>query len=119
MAVTLEPLGDRVVLKAKLRDEVTSSGIVLPATTTEKPQEGIVLSVGPGRYLDNGQHLEMDVSVGDTVLFARYAGTEINLDGEDFLVMRESDLLAIIHPAKEGKSARAEKSAKRAKHSKK
>jgi len=96
MSVSLKPLGDRVVVKAKPKDEVTASGIVLPDTASEKPQEGSVLSVGPGRVLDNGKRIEMDVHAGDTVLFAKYAGTEVKLDGEDFLVIRESDLLAVV-----------------------
>ena len=74
MTITLKPLGDRVVVKPKPRDEMTSSGIVLPDTASEKPQEGSVQSVGPGRVLDTGTRIEMDVKVGDSVLFARYAG---------------------------------------------
>jgi chaperonin GroES len=96
MTVSLKPLGDRVVVKAKPKDEVTSSGIVLPDTASEKPQEGSILSVGTGRVLDNGTRLPMEVKAGDNVLFAKYAGAEVKLDGEDFLVMRESDLLAIV-----------------------
>jgi len=96
MAVTLRPLGDRVVVKPKPKDEMTSSGIVLPDTASDKPQEGSVLSVGPGRVLDNGKRLEMEVKAGDAVLFAKYGGTEVKLDNEDYLVIRESDLLAIV-----------------------
>jgi chaperonin GroES len=96
MTVTLTPLGDRVVVKPKPMDEMTSSGIVLPGTAAEKPQEGSVLSVGPGRVLDNGQRVEMGVKVGDSVLFAKYSGTEVKLEGDEFLVVRESDLLAIV-----------------------
>jgi chaperonin GroES len=96
MSISLKPLGDRVVVKAKPRDEVTASGIVLPDTASEKPQEGSILSVGPGRVLDNGQRVAMEVKAGDSVLFAKYAGTEVKLDGEDYLVIRESDLLAIV-----------------------
>src|SRR5438876_8550955 len=96
MTVTLKPLGDRVVVRPKPKDETTSSGIVLPDTASEKPQEGSVLSVGPGRVLDSGKRVEMDVQVGDSVLFARYAGTEVKLDGDEYLVIRESDLLAIV-----------------------
>jgi chaperonin GroES len=87
MATSLKPLGDRVIVK---------SGLVLPDTSSEKPQEGSVLSVGPGRVLDNGKRVEMEVKSGDTVLFAKYAGTEVKLDGEEYLVIRESDLLAIV-----------------------
>jgi chaperonin GroES len=96
MAITLRPLGDRVIVKPKPKDEMTSSGIVLPDTASEKPQEGSILSVGPDRVLDNGTRIEMEVKAGDMVLFAKYAGSEVKLDGEDYLVIRESDLLAIV-----------------------
>ena len=96
MATTLKPLGDRVVVKGKAKEDTTKSGIVLPDTASEKPQEGEVLAVGPGRVLDNGKRVEMEVKQGDTVLFAKYAGTEVKLDGEEYLVIRESDLLAIV-----------------------
>ena len=96
MATSLKPLGDRVVVKPKAKEETTRSGIVLPDTASEKPQEGDVLSVGPGRVLDNGKRVEMEVKAGDRVLFAKYAGTEVKLDGEEYLVIRESDLLAIV-----------------------
>ena len=96
MTVSLTPLGDRVVVKPKPKDQMTSSGIVLPETASEKPQEGSVLSVGHGRVLDNGKRVEMEVKANDTVLFAKYAGAEVKLEGEDYLVIRESDLLAII-----------------------
>ena len=93
---SLKPLGDRVIVKPKAKEDVTKSGIVLPDTATEKPQEGEVLSVGPGRMLDTGKRVEMEVKAGDSVLFAKYAGTEVKLDGEEYLVIRESDLLAIV-----------------------
>ena len=96
MATSLKPLGDRVVVKPKGKEEMTKSGIVLPDTASEKPQEGQVLSVGPGRMLDSGKRVDMEVKPGDTVLFAKYAGTEVKLDGEDYLVIRESDLLAVL-----------------------
>jgi len=96
MAVSLRPLGDRVVVKPKPKDDMTSSGIVLPDTASDKPQEGSVLSVGPGRVLDSGKRLEMEVRAGDTVLFAKYSGSEVKLDSDDYLVIRESDLLAIV-----------------------
>jgi chaperonin GroES len=80
MAVSLRPLGDRVVVKPKPKDEMTSSGIVLPDTAADRPQEGSVVSVGPGRVLDNGKRLEMEVKAGDKVLFAKYAGSEVKLD---------------------------------------
>jgi len=96
MAASLKPLGDRVIVQPKAKEEVTKSGIVLPDSATEKPQEGSVLAVGPGRVLDNGKRVEMEVKTGDSVLFAKYAGTEVKLDGEEYLVIRESDLLAIV-----------------------
>ena len=94
--MNLKPLGDRIIVEVLEDEEVTSSGIVLPDTASEKPQEGSVLAVGPGRVLDNGKRVDMEVKSGDTVLFAKYAGTEVKLDGEDYLVIRESDLLAIV-----------------------
>jgi chaperonin GroES len=96
MATSLKPLGDRVVVKPRAKEEMTKSGIVLPDTASEKPQQGTVLSAGPGRLLDSGQRIAMEVKPGDEVLFAKYAGTEVKLDGEDYLVIRETDLLAII-----------------------
>jgi chaperonin GroES len=103
MTVGLTPLGDRVVVKPKPKDEKTLSGIVLPDTASEKPQEGSILSVGTGRVLDNGKRVGMEVRTGDTVLFAKYAGAEVKLEGEDYLVLRESDLLAIITNRANGK----------------
>lgn len=96
MAVSLKPLGDRVIVQPKAKEETTRSGIVLPDTASEKPQEGTVLSVGPGRVLDNGKRVSMDVKAGDAVLFAKYSGSEVKLDGEEYLVIRESDLLAVV-----------------------
>ena len=101
MATSLKPLGDRVIVKPSEKEAMTKSGIVLPDTASEKPQEGSVLAVGPGRVLDNGKRIEMDVKAGDKVLFAKYAGTEVKLDGEDYLVIRETDLLAVITNGKE------------------
>jgi chaperonin GroES len=96
MATSLKPLGDRVVVKPKAKEDMTRSGIVLPDTASEKPQEGTVLSVGPGRLLDSGKRVDLEVKEGDTVLFAKYAGTEVKLESEEYLVIRESDLLAVI-----------------------
>jgi chaperonin GroES len=109
MTISLRPLGDRVVVKPKPKDEMTSSGIVLPDTATEKPQEGAVLSVGHGRVLDNGKRIEMEVKAGDTVLFAKYAGTEVKLEGDDYLVIRETDLLAIVANGTNGKTKATKK----------
>ena len=96
MANKIQPIGDRVVVKAAGKDEVTRSGIVIPDTAKEKPQEGTVIAVGSGKLLDNGKRVAMEVKVGDRVLFAKYGGTEFKLDGEDLLVLRESDILAIL-----------------------
>ena len=95
-ATKLRPMGDRVVIRPAAREETTRSGIVLPDTSKEKPQRGEVLAVGNGRVTDEGTRLEMDVKVGDTVLFAKYAGTEFKLDDEELLILGERDILAII-----------------------
>ncbi len=92
----LVPLGDRVVLRPREKEEVTKSGIVLPDTAREKPQEGDVVAVGPGRVLDNGNRVAMELKVGQIVLFAKYAGTEFKLDEEEYLIVREPDVLAVI-----------------------
>ena len=96
MPTNLKPLGDRVVLKPKPKPPVTPSGIVLPDTVNERPQEGTVVAVGPGRYLDSGKRVEPEVKSGDEVLFAKYAGTEVKVDDEDYLVIRENELLAVV-----------------------
>ena len=93
---SLRPLGDRVVVRAVEREEVTKGGIYLPDTAKEKPQEGIIEAVGPGRILDNGDRSQMELKEGDRVLYAKYAGTEFKLEGQDLLILRESDILAII-----------------------
>lgn len=96
MAMTLKPLGNRVVVEPIEEEEITAGGIVLPETAKEKPQKGKVISTGPGDRDDDGKRIPMDVKDGDKVLFAKYAGTEIKLEGKKLLIMRESDLLAII-----------------------
>ena len=96
MSLNLKPLADRLVVKPLEEEEVTPSGIVLPETAKEKPQKGEVLAVGPGARNDEGERVAMDVSVGDKVLFAKYGGTEIKVDGDKLLILRESDILAII-----------------------
>src|SRR5512146_1579563 len=96
MSNSLKPLGSRVVVEPIEQDEVTAGGIVLPETAKEKPQKGKVLSVGAGDRNDKGERVPMDVATGDTVLFAKYAGTEIKVDGKKLLILRESDLLAIV-----------------------
>lgn len=90
----LAPLGDRVVVKAIEREEVTKGGIVLPDTVKEKPQEGEVIAVGPGKLTDEGKRIPMDVKVGDIVIYAKYAGMEFKLDDEELMILRESDILA-------------------------
>jgi chaperonin GroES len=92
----IKPLADRVVLKVLESEEKTPSGIVLPDTAKEKPQKAEVVAVGPGRVAENGQRVPMSVSAGDKVLFSKYAGTEIKIDGDEYLIVRESDLLAVL-----------------------
>ncbi|GHO85465.1 co-chaperone GroES [Dictyobacter formicarum] len=96
MSTKLQPLGDRVVVKGLARETVTRSGIVLPDTAKEKPQEGEILAVGPGKVLDNGKRTTLEVAVGQRVLFAKYAGTEIKIDGQEYLILRESDIMGIV-----------------------
>ena len=94
MAIKLEPLGDRVVVKPIAKEDVTKGGIYLPDTAKEKPQEGEVLAVGPGRLGDDGKRLPMEVKKGDRVIYAKYAGMELKEDDEEYIVLRESDILA-------------------------
>ncbi len=94
MVVKLQPLGDRVVVKPIPREDVTKGGILLPDTAKEKPQEGKVIAVGPGRLTDDGKRIVMDVKKGDVVIYAKYGGTEIKEDDEELIILRESDILA-------------------------
>ena len=94
MAINIQPLADRVVIKPIEREEVTKGGIVLPDTAKEKPQEGEVLAVGQGRLSEDGKRIPMDVKVGDIVVYARYGGTEIKVDDDKLMILRESDILA-------------------------
>ena len=94
--MNLKPLGSRVVIEPVEQEEITAGGIVLPETAKEKPQKGTVLSTGPGDRDDDGKYIPLDVKDGDTVLFAKYAGTEIKVEGKKLLIMKESDLLAIV-----------------------
>jgi len=96
MAVNFKPLGSRVVVEPIEQEEVTPGGIVLPETAKEKPQKGTVLSVGPGDRDDEGKRIPLDLKVGDTVLYAKYSGTEIKLDSKKLLILREADILAIV-----------------------
>ena len=93
-AAKLQPLGDRVVIKPIEKEEVTKGGIVLPDTAKEKPQEGEVVAVGPGRLSEDGKRIAMEVKKGDRIIYARYAGMEIKLDDEELIILRESDILA-------------------------
>ena len=94
MAVKLQPLGDRVVVKPIEGEEVTRGGIILPDTAKEKPQEGKVLAVGPGRLSEDGKRIAMEVKVGDVVLYVKYGGTEVKIDGEELMILSERDILA-------------------------
>jgi chaperonin GroES len=96
MTWSLKPLGDRVVVAPKDRDETTKSGIVLPDTANERPQQGEVRAVGPGRVLDSGKRVALDLKLGDTVLFAKYSGTEFKHEDDDLLIFSERDILAVI-----------------------
>jgi chaperonin GroES len=96
MALNLKPLGDRLIVEPTEAEEVTASGIVLPETAKEKPQRGTVLAVGAGRRDDAGKLIPMDVKKGDTVLYAKYAGTEIKIDNKKYLILKEGDVLAIV-----------------------
>jgi chaperonin GroES len=97
MAATLKPLGDRLVVEPIEAEETTASGILLPETAKEKPQEGKVIAAGPGKLDDSGNRVPMEVTVGDIVLYAKYAGTEIKLDGDNkVLILKESDVLALV-----------------------
>lgn len=94
--MNLKPLSDRVVVKVLEAEEKTASGIVLPDKAKEKPQEGKVMAVGTGKVFDNGTKGEMEVKVGDKVIFSRYAGTEVKVKGEEYLILRQDDILALV-----------------------
>jgi chaperonin GroES len=94
--MNLKPLADRVVVKVLEAEEKTASGIVLPDKAKEKPQEGKIMAVGTGKVLDNGTKVEMEVKVGDKVIFSRYAGTEVKVEGEEYLILRQDDILALV-----------------------
>ncbi len=95
-ATKLRPLGDRVVIQPTPREEMTKSGIVLPDTAKEKPQEGKIIAAGPGRLTDEGKREPMDVKEGDVVLYAKYAGTEFKVEGDELLIVSQKDILAIV-----------------------
>lgn len=96
MSISIQPLEDRVVLRTVDAEKTTSSGLVIPDTATEKPQQGEVLAVGPGRVDDSGNRVAMDISVGDTVIYSRYGGNEVTVSGEDYLILSARDILAKI-----------------------
>ena len=96
MSKKLKPLADRLVIQPQEQEEMTASGLVLPETAKEKPQQGSVIAVGPGRRDEDGNRIEMDVAVEDVVLYAKYAGTEIKFEGDKLLILKESDVLAIL-----------------------
>ena len=96
MTITLKPLGNRVVIEPLEQEEITAGGIVLPETAKEKPQKGTIVAVGPGDRDEDGDRIALDVKVGDVVLYAKYSGTEIKVDGKKVLILRESDILAIV-----------------------
>jgi chaperonin GroES len=95
-ATRLQPLGDRVVVQPTPREEMTKSGLVLPDTAKEKPQEGTILAVGPGAFDNDGKRISMDVKVGQKVLYGKYAGTEFKIDDEDLLIVSQKDILAVL-----------------------
>ncbi|MFT8322845.1 MAG: co-chaperone GroES [Bacillus sp. (in: firmicutes)] len=92
----LKPLGDRIIIELVETEEKTASGIVLPDSAKEKPQEGKVVAVGTGRVLDNGERIDLEVSVDDRIIFSKYSGTEVKYEGKEYLILRESDILAIV-----------------------
>ena len=96
MALNIKPLADRVVVEAAAAEEMSTGGIILPDTAQEKPQQGTVVAVGPGKASDSGTIVDMTVSKGDKVLYGKYSGTEVTHDGKEYLIMRESDILAIL-----------------------
>jgi chaperonin GroES len=94
--MAIQPLHDRIILEAAPKEERTAGGIILPDTAQEKPQRGTVLAVGPGKRLDSGQLAPVDVKVGDTVLYGKYGGTEVKVDGKDYVILRAEDILAVL-----------------------
>lgn len=94
--MNLKPLHDRVIVEASAKEERTASGILLPDSAQEKPQRGTVLAVGPGKRLDNGKLAEIDVKTGETVLYGKYAGTEVTVDGKDYVILRAEDILGVV-----------------------
>jgi chaperonin GroES len=106
MAVSIRPLNDRIIVRRMEEQEQMRGGLYIPDTAKEKPQEGEVLAVGNGKLLDNGQRIAIDLKTGDRILFGKYAGTEIKLDGEEYLILREDDVLGVVETAAKGKGAK-------------
>jgi chaperonin GroES len=109
MAINYEPLADRVIVKPIAKEEVTKGGIVLPDTAKERPQEGEVIAVGPGRLSEDGKRIPVDVQKGDRVIYAKYGGTELKYEDVEYLVLRESDILAKVGKPKAGKAKASKK----------
>jgi len=105
--MALQPLHDRIIVEAAAKEHTTAGGIILPDTAQEKPQRGKVLAVGPGKRLDSGQLAPVDVKVGDTVLYGKYSGTEVNVDNKDYVIIRAEEVLAVIVDAKVAVGAKA------------
>ncbi len=106
MAVSIRPLNDRIIVRRMEEQEQVRGGLYIPDTAKEKPQEGEVLAIGNGKLLDTGQRIPIDLKVGDRVLFGKYAGTEIKLDGDEFLILREDDILGVVESTAKGKGAK-------------
>jgi len=106
MAVSIRPLNDRIIVRRMEDQEQMRGGLYIPDTAKEKPQEGEVLAVGNGKLLDNGQRIAIDLKAGDRILFGKYAGTEIKLDGEEYLILREDDILGVVETTAKGKGAK-------------
>jgi chaperonin GroES len=106
MAVNIRPLNDRIIARRLEDQEQMRGGLYIPDTAKEKPQEGEVLAVGNGKLLDNGQRISIDLKAGDRILFGKYAGTEIKLDGDEYLILPEDDILGVVETVAKGKSAK-------------
>ncbi len=106
MAVSIRPLNDRIIVRRLEEQEQMRGGLYIPDTAKEKPQEGEVLAVGNGKLLDNGQRIAIDLKNGDRILFGKYAGTEIKLDGNEYLILREDDVLGVVETTAKGKGAK-------------
>ena len=106
MAVSIRPLNDRIIVRRMEEQEQMRGGLYIPDTAKEKPQEGEVLAVGNGKLLDSGQRIAIDLKAGDRILFGKYSGTEIKLDGEEYLILREDDVLGVVETTAKGKGAK-------------